>query len=83
MRLVRDPAMQAVVGHRALDREAASTKTLSWFETEDLVTGGNLKGEVLALTRLRGLGGSSREAGCRAAPRIRTAVGGLRGSGRV
>ena len=27
VRLVRDPAMQAVVGHRALEKQAASTNT--------------------------------------------------------
>ena len=42
VRLARDPAMQAVVGRRALEEQAAST--LSRFETEVLVTKENLKG---------------------------------------
>jgi len=44
VRLARDPAMQAVVGRRALEKQAASTNTLSRFETEVLVTEDNLKG---------------------------------------
>ena len=36
--------MQAVVGRRALEKQAASTNTLSRFETEVLVTGKNLRG---------------------------------------
>ena len=44
LRLARDPAMQAVVGRRALEKQAASTNTLSRFETEVLVTEENLKG---------------------------------------
>ena len=44
LRLARDPAMQAVVGRRALEKQAASTNTLSRFDTEVLVTEGNLKG---------------------------------------
>jgi len=44
VRLARDPAMQAVVGSRALERQAASTNTLSRFETEVLVTEENLRG---------------------------------------
>jgi hypothetical protein len=36
--------MQAVVGRRALEKQAASTNTLSRFETEVLVTEENLKG---------------------------------------
>jgi len=44
VRLARDPAMQAVVGRRALEKQAASTNTLSRFETEVLVTEKNLKG---------------------------------------
>jgi hypothetical protein len=44
VRLARDPAMQAVVGRRALERQAASTNTLSRFETEVLVTEENLRG---------------------------------------
>ncbi len=42
--LARDPAMQAVVGRRALEKQAASTNTLSRFETEVLVTEDNLRG---------------------------------------
>jgi len=44
IRLARDPAMQAVVGRRALEKQAASTNTLSRFETEVLVTEKNLRG---------------------------------------
>ena len=44
VRLARDPAMQAVVGRRALKKQAASTNTLSRFETEVLATEENLKG---------------------------------------
>jgi hypothetical protein len=44
VRLARDPAMQAVVGRRALEKQAASTNTLSRFETEVLVTEKNLRG---------------------------------------
>ncbi|HLE80516.1 MAG TPA: IS1380 family transposase [Dehalococcoidia bacterium] len=44
VRLARDPAMQAVVGRRALERQAASTNTLGRFETEVLVSGENLRG---------------------------------------
>ena len=44
VRLARDPAMQAVVGRRALEKQAASTNTLSRFETEVLVTEDNLSG---------------------------------------
>ena len=44
VRLARDPAMQAVVGRRALEKQAASTNTLSRFETEVLTTRENLKG---------------------------------------
>ena len=43
-RLARDPAMQAVVGRRALERQAASINTLSRFETEVLVNEENLRG---------------------------------------
>jgi hypothetical protein len=43
-RLAKDPAMQAVVGCRALEKQAASTNTLSRFETEVLVTEENLRG---------------------------------------
>ena len=44
VRLAKDPAMQAVVGRRALEKQAASTNTLSRFETEVLVTEENLRG---------------------------------------
>jgi hypothetical protein len=44
LRLARDPAMQAVVGRRALEKQAASTNTLSRFETEVLITAENQKG---------------------------------------
>ena len=44
VRLARDPAMQAVVGRRALEKQAASTNTLSRFETEVLATRENLRG---------------------------------------
>jgi len=43
-RLAKDPAMRAVVGHRALEKQAASTNTMSRFETEVLVTEENLTG---------------------------------------
>jgi hypothetical protein len=43
-RLAQDPAMQAVVGRRALEKQAASTNTLSRFETEVLVREENRKG---------------------------------------
>ena len=36
--------MQAVVGRRALEKQAASTNTLNRFETEVLVTEDNLRG---------------------------------------
>ena len=44
VRLARDPAMQAVVGRRALEKQAASTNTVSRFETDVLVTEENQKG---------------------------------------
>lgn len=44
VRLASDPAMQAVLGRRGLEKRAASTNTVSWFETEVLVTGENLRG---------------------------------------
>ena len=44
VRLARDPAMQAVVGRRALEKQAASTNTVSRFEPEVLVNDGNLRG---------------------------------------
>ena len=43
-RLGKDPAMQAVVGRRALAKQAASINTLSRFETEVLARKENLKG---------------------------------------
>ncbi len=43
-RLARDPAMQVVVGRCVLERQAASTNTLSRFEMEVLVTRVNLTG---------------------------------------
>jgi len=36
--------MEAVVGHRALEKHAGSSNTLSWFKTEVLVTEENLRG---------------------------------------
>ncbi len=39
-----DPVMRAVVGRRALEKQAAGTNTVNRFETETLVTPGNLKG---------------------------------------
>jgi hypothetical protein len=47
-RLAQDPAMQTIVGWRDGDRPAASTNTMSRFETETLTTPENLE----ALTRL-------------------------------
>ena len=44
VRLARDPATQAVVGRRALEKQVASTNTPSWFETEVLVSWDNLRG---------------------------------------
>jgi len=44
LRLSRDPAMQAVVGRRALEKQAASSNTLSRFETEVLTTEENRRG---------------------------------------
>ncbi len=43
-RLARDPAMQVLVGRRALQKQAASINTLSRFETEVIVTEKNLRG---------------------------------------
>jgi len=40
--LSRDPAMRAVVGRKALGRSAASSQTVSRFETETLATDENL-----------------------------------------
>ena len=44
VRLARDPAMQAVVGRRALEKQAASTNTVSRFETDVLISQENLWG---------------------------------------
>jgi hypothetical protein len=41
--LTRDPAMRAVVGKKALDRNAASSQTVSRFETEILTQEENIK----------------------------------------
>src|SRR5660398_27107 len=41
--LTRDPAMRAVVGKRALDRNAASSQTVSRFETEILAQEENIE----------------------------------------
>jgi hypothetical protein len=41
-RLFHDPAMRAVVGKKALERNAASSQTVSRFETETLATEENL-----------------------------------------
>jgi hypothetical protein len=46
--LSRDPAMRAVVGRKALERNAASSATISRFETEILAAEDNL--EALAAT---------------------------------
>jgi len=43
-RLARDPAMRVVTGWRAPDKQAASTNTLSRFETEVLTREENLEG---------------------------------------
>ena len=43
-RLAQDPAMRVVVGWQDSDRRAASTNTLSRFETETLTQENNLKG---------------------------------------
>ncbi len=45
--LTRDPAMRAVVGKKALERNAASSQTVSRFETEILAQEKNI--EALAL----------------------------------
>ena len=42
-RLSRDPAMRAVIGRKALERSAASSQTVSRFETETLCRDENLK----------------------------------------
>ena len=41
-RLFRDPAMRAVIGEKAMKRNAASSQTISRFETEALATDENL-----------------------------------------
>jgi hypothetical protein len=43
-RLARDPAMRVVTGRRASEKQAASTNTLSRFETEVLTRYKNLEG---------------------------------------
>lgn len=40
--LLRDPAMRAAIGKKALERNAASSQTVSRFETETLATDENL-----------------------------------------
>jgi len=42
-RLFRDPAMRAIIGRKALERSAASSPTVSRFETETLATEENLR----------------------------------------
>ena len=41
--LLRDPAMRATIGKKALERNAASSQTVSRFETETLASEENLK----------------------------------------
>ena len=41
-RLFRDPAMRAIIGRKALERNAASYQTVSRFETETLASGDNV-----------------------------------------
>ena len=43
-RLAQDPAMRVIVGRRGPERQAASTNTMSRFETEVLTQGQNLEG---------------------------------------
>ena len=43
-RLAQDPAMRVIVGRRGPERQAASTNTMSRFETEVLTQGHNLEG---------------------------------------
>ena len=43
-RLAQDPAMRVIVGRRGPERRAASTNTMSRFETEVLTQGHNLEG---------------------------------------
>ena len=50
--LTRDPAMRAVVGKRALERNAASSETVSRFETEILARRGEHRGARLHQPRL-------------------------------
>ncbi len=45
-RLADDPTMRVVVGDRGIDRPAASTNTMSRFETEMLTQDGNVEGLV-------------------------------------
>ncbi len=40
----KDPAMRVIVGRRGPERQAASTNTMSRFETEVLTQGHNLEG---------------------------------------
>jgi hypothetical protein len=49
--LTRDPAMRAVVGKKAIERNAASQNTVSRFETETLATEDN----IAALSSINGL----------------------------
>ncbi len=50
-RLAQDPAMRVIVGWQDSDRRAASTNTLSRFETETLTQESNLKGLALLNTQ--------------------------------
>ena len=43
-RLAQDPTMRIIVGRRDTDRSAASTNTMSRFETEVLTQDGNVEG---------------------------------------
>ena len=43
-RLAQDPAMRVIVGRRGPERQAASTNTMSRFETEVLTQKHNLEG---------------------------------------
>ena len=43
-RLAQDPTMRIIVGDRGIDRPAASTNTMSRFETEVLTQDGNVEG---------------------------------------
>ncbi len=43
-RLAQDPAMRVIVGRRGPEKQAASTNTMSRFETEVLTQGRNLEG---------------------------------------